>query len=141
MPVHAAATSATSAASTCRRSSRGPAEEAITTLKTGEALVSFLDEHGAPGIVERVTILPPQSYMGAIDAEFRARVIDSSPVARKYDVRTDKNELRPQQQAQQAQAPAQAPQYLLVNGVLRQVVPIGQAREFVQYNGNLWPIL
>ena len=129
------------AAQTFRVNPAFDTEEAITTLKTGEALVSFLDEHGAPGIVERVTILPPQSYMGAIDAEFRARVIDSSPVARKYDVRTDKNEPRPQQQAQQAQAPAQAPQYLLVNGVLRQVVPIGQAREFVQYNGNLWPIL
>ena len=28
-----------------------------------------------------------------------------------------------------------------VNGVLRQVVPFGQHRELVQYNGYLWPII
>ena len=44
------------------------------------------------------------------------------------------------QEAAQAQT-TQAPRFLLVNGVLRQVVPVEQAREFVQYNGNLWPIL
>ena len=49
--------------------------EAITELKTGEALVSFLDEHGAPSVVERVTILPPQSLMGPITAEERATVL------------------------------------------------------------------
>ena len=50
---------------------------------------------------------------------------------------------RPQKKAQEAaQAQTtQAPRFLLVNGVLRQVVPVEQAREFVQYNGNLWPIL
>ena len=60
-------------------------EEAITTLKTGEALVSFLDEHGAPGVVERATILPPQSYMGAISNEDRLRVISESPFRGVYD--------------------------------------------------------
>lgn len=133
------------AAQTFRTNPAFDTEEAITTLKTGEALISFLDEHGAPGIVERAMILPPQSYMGAIDAEFRKRMIDSSPVARKYDTRTDISDPRP---GQTAGAPAQAspaapvevPRFLLVNGVLRQVVPIEQAREFVQYNGTLWPI-
>ena len=59
-------------------------EEAITTLKTGEALVSFLDEHGAPGVVERAIILPPQSYMGAISQEIRRAVIEASPLKAKY---------------------------------------------------------
>ena len=130
------------AAQTFRTNPAFDTEEAITTLKTGEALISFLDEHGAPGIVERAMILPPQSYMGAIDAEFRKRMIDSSPVARKYDPRTDISDPRPGQTAgAPAQAaPAEVPRFLLVNGVLRQVVPIEQAREFVQYNGTLWPI-
>ena len=133
------------AAQTFRTNPAFDTEEAITTLKTGEALISFLDEHGAPGIVERAMILPPQSYMGAIDAEFRKRMIDSSPVARKYDTRTDISDPRPGQTAgAPAQAspatPAEVPRFLLVNGVLRQVVPIEQAREFVQYNGTLWPI-
>ena len=131
------------AAQTFRTNPAFDTEEAITTLKTGEALVSFLDEHGAPGVVERATILPPQSFMGAIDDELRNRVIESSPVARKYDIRTDTSDPRPQQSTgipAQA-APGAMPRFLLVNGVLRQVVPVEQAREYVQYNGSLWPIL
>ena len=118
-------------------------EEAITTLKTGEALVSFLDEHGAPGIVERATILPPQSYMGAISAEFRERINSSSPLAGKYETRTDKSEPRPQQAvtAPSQTAQVQTPQFIPVNGVLRQVVPVEQAREYAQYNGYWWPII
>ena len=73
------------AAQTFRTNPSFDTEEAITTLKTGEALVSFLDEHGAPGVVERATILPPQSFMGAISEEVRARVIDTSPLKGKYE--------------------------------------------------------
>ncbi|MGN0989545.1 MAG: helicase HerA-like domain-containing protein, partial [Eubacteriales bacterium] len=46
-------------------------ETAITELGTGEALVSFLDEKGRPTVVEKATILPPQSMMGAIDDDRR----------------------------------------------------------------------
>ena len=42
-------------------------EEALQSLGTGEALVSFLDEKGVPMIVEKAKILPPQSLMGAAD--------------------------------------------------------------------------
>jgi hypothetical protein len=73
------------AAQTFRTNPSFDTEEAITTLKTGEALVSFLDEHGAPGVVERATILPPQSYMGAISQEVRNLIISSSPLKDKYD--------------------------------------------------------
>ena len=73
------------AAQTFRTNPSFDTEEAITTLKTGEALVSFLDEHGAPSVVERATILPPQSYMGAISQEIRRMVINASPMKDKYD--------------------------------------------------------
>ena len=73
------------AAQTFRTNPSFDTEEAITTLKTGEALVSFLDEHGAPGVVERATILPPQSYMGAISQEVRRAVIAASPLKGRYD--------------------------------------------------------
>jgi hypothetical protein len=73
------------AAQTFRTNPSFDTEEAITTLKTGEALVSFLDEHGAPGVVERATILPPQSYMGAISQEIRNMIISASPLKNKYD--------------------------------------------------------
>lgn len=64
--------------------------EAITTLKTGEALVSFLDADGAPSIVERATILPPQSAMNAIDGDVRQECIESSPFRGVYDTPVDR---------------------------------------------------
>ena len=130
------------AAQTFRTNPAFDTEEAITTLKTGEALISFLDEHGAPGVVERATILPPQSFMGAISGEFRERINTTSPLAGKYENRTDRSDPRPEMKsAAESSAPAPVPQFLLVNGILRQIVPVEQAREFVQYNGSLWPIL
>ena len=72
------------AASAFRPNPAFSAEEVIGQLGVGEALVSFLDESGVPGVVERALILPPQSLMGAIPDETRAAVIDSSPMAAKY---------------------------------------------------------
>lgn len=60
-------------------------EKAILELGTGEALISFQNEKGAPEMVERATILPPQSMMGAIDGITRNKVINMSPLAGKYD--------------------------------------------------------
>ena len=131
------------AAQTFRANPEFDTEEAITTLKTGEALVSFLDEHGAPGIVQRATILPPQSYMGAITAEERERVLSESPLKGVYDAAVNAESAYEKLAAkkEEEKAAAAQPRFLLVNGVLRQVVPAEQAREYVQYNGYLWPIL
>ena len=60
-------------------------EKAILELGTGEALISFQDEKGAPEVVERATILPPQSLMGAIDGITRNKVINASTLCGKYD--------------------------------------------------------
>jgi len=73
------------AAQTFRANPKFNTEEAITTLKTGEALISFLDEDGAPGVVERAIILPPQSSMNAISDEVRAEEIRTSYFAGMYD--------------------------------------------------------
>lgn len=78
------------AAQTFRTNPAFDTEEAISTLKTGEALVSFLDEHGAPCVVDRATILPPQSYMKAIDPQTRQTFIESSPFAGVYDEVVDR---------------------------------------------------
>ncbi len=78
------------AAQTFRTNPKFDTEEAITQLKTGEALVSFLDEDGAPGVVERATILPPQSSMNAISDEVRAEEIRTSYFAGVYDVAVDR---------------------------------------------------
>lgn len=58
--------------------------EAIVSLKTGEALVSTLDEDGIPSVVQRVFIYPPQSYMGEISLEQRTAIISASPFNRIY---------------------------------------------------------
>lgn len=65
-------------------------EEAITQLRVGEALVSTLDEEGAPGIVQRTLIKPPRSRLGPLDAKERAIVQSVSPVAGKYDEAVDR---------------------------------------------------
>lgn len=59
-------------------------EEAILELGTGEALVSFLDEKGAPSIVQRARILFPLSQIGAITPEQRAAAIASDPARIRY---------------------------------------------------------
>lgn len=62
----------------------------ITELGVGEALVSFLDEQGAPGVTERALILPPRSQIGAITPEQRAEIVRASVLAGIYDQVTDR---------------------------------------------------
>lgn len=76
------------AADTFRANPAFDTSEAITQLKTGEALVSFLDEGGAPTVVERAMILPPQSFMGAIEDAEREKCIEASALYGKYDIAT-----------------------------------------------------
>ena len=65
-------------------------EEAILGLGTGEALISFLNEKGEPNIVEKATILPPQSQMGTIDDPLRLMIISRSEFMGKYDTIIDR---------------------------------------------------
>ena len=59
-------------------------------LETGEALVSFLDEKGAPTIVERAKILFPLSQIGAITEGQRLDIIKQSRIYGKYDTPVDR---------------------------------------------------
>ena len=79
-----------SAAQTFRPNPAFSTEREILELGTGEALVSFLDEKGAPSIVERAKILFPMSQIGAITEEQRATLISSSRIAGKYDEAVDR---------------------------------------------------
>ena len=65
-------------------------EQAIMSLGTGEALISFLNEEGEPTIVEQGIILPPQSAMGTIDGSIRNQIINNSLLKGKYDEKEDK---------------------------------------------------
>ena len=64
--------------------------EAILQLETGEALVSFLDEKGAPSVVERAKILFPLSQIGAITEDQRATIIKQSRLWGRYDNPVDR---------------------------------------------------
>ncbi|MEW6120153.1 MAG: helicase HerA-like domain-containing protein [Pseudomonadota bacterium] len=87
---------------------------AITELGVGEALVSFLDAKGRPGVVERAYIVPPQGQIGPITDTQRQRAMQTSLVAGVYDKVVDREsahetlKARTEQAAQAAEAEAQA---------------------------------
>ena len=78
------------AAETFRTNPEFSTEEAIMALETGEALVSFLDEKGAPSVVERARILFPLSQIGAITPEQRDMAIKQSRLFGRYDKMIDR---------------------------------------------------
>jgi DNA helicase HerA-like ATPase len=79
-----------SAAQTFRPNPSFETEREILELGTGEALVSFLDEKGAPSMVQKAKILFPLSQIGAITAEQRSAINASSRISGKYDTPVDR---------------------------------------------------
>ncbi len=78
------------AADTFRANPTFRTDEAIMNLETGEALVSVLDEKGAPTVVERAKMLFPLSQIGAISEGQRLDAIKSSAIYGKYDTTEDR---------------------------------------------------
>jgi hypothetical protein len=78
------------AAETLRANPAFDAATVITELGVGEALVSFLDEHGRPTVVERGMVLPPASRIGPMTAEERRAAIAASPIAGHYEKLLDR---------------------------------------------------
>jgi len=103
------------AADTFRANPEFKTDEAIMNLETGEALVSFLDEKGAPNIVERAKILFPLSQIGAVTEGQRIDIIKQSRIFGKYDTPIDRQsafevimaEAEEQMKAQEEEAAAQ----------------------------------
>lgn len=78
------------AATTFRANPSFKTEDAILNLGTGEALVSFLDEKGAPAVVEQAKILFPLSQIGAITPQERAAIIKKSRLYGRYENAIDR---------------------------------------------------
>ena len=106
------------AADTFRANPEFKTDEAIMNLETGEALVSFLDEKGAPNMVERAKILFPLSQIGAITEGQRLDIIKQSRIYGKYDTPIDRESAfevlmadaeRQLQEAEQQQAEVDVP--------------------------------
>ncbi len=78
------------AAQTFRTNPKLNTIETITQLGVGEALVSVLNEKGAPTVVEHTKIRPPESRMGPATAAERKIVMTDSPVLDVYDDAIDR---------------------------------------------------
>lgn len=108
------------AAETFRANPEFKTADAIMELGTGEALVSFLDEKGAPSVVERAKILFPLSQIGAVTEGQRGQIINQSRLYGKYDKIVDRESafevlmeeaeaaLKAEQEAAEAAAAAEA---------------------------------
>ncbi len=85
----------------------------ITKLEVGEALVSFLDEKGAPGVVERALVCPPEGQIGPITPDERQAFMKNSIVAGVYDQTIDREsayeKLKNRAQGKTASVAADAP--------------------------------
>lgn len=108
------------AAETFRANPAFKTADAIMELGTGEALVSFLDEKGAPSVVERAKILFPLSQIGAVTEAQRTQIINQSRLYGRYDKVVDRESafevlmeeaeaaLKAEQEAAEAAAAAEA---------------------------------
>jgi len=65
-------------------------ETAISELSTGEALVSALDDKGAPQMIQRGFILPPQCSFGVAEPELIDQITQASPLWTKYSQSFDR---------------------------------------------------
>ena len=95
------------AADTFRANPAFKTDEAIMNLETGEALVSLLDEKGAPMVVERAKVLFPLSQIGAITEGQRLDLIKQSRVYGKYDTPIDRESAYELLMKEEENAPAE----------------------------------
>ncbi len=77
-------------ADTFRPNPKLDVEQALTELKVGEALISFLDDEGLPGIVKRAFVIPPASQLGSLSPERRNEIIQASAFYHKYETTIDR---------------------------------------------------
>ncbi|MFV0416915.1 MAG: helicase HerA-like domain-containing protein [Chthoniobacterales bacterium] len=78
-------------ADTFRRNPDLDVAATLTSLGVGEALISFLDEKGTPGVVQRGLVCPPRSLLGASDPNVIREVRAASPFGTFYDKVLDRD--------------------------------------------------
>lgn len=92
------------AAQSFRTNSAFDTADAIQALGVGEALVSVLDEKGAPTVVAQTKVRPPNSRLGPATDDERAQIIQSSPVRGVYDTAVNRESAEEILKARKAQA-------------------------------------
>jgi hypothetical protein len=101
------------AAETFRPNPKLDTEATIVELGVGEALVSFLDDKGMPGIVQRAFVVPPPGQIGPITPQQRQQLVQGSLVYGHYEKQVDREsayERLAQRMQEDAQAQADAKQ-------------------------------
>jgi DNA helicase HerA-like ATPase len=98
------------AADTLRPNPKIKAEQVITELGVGEALVSFLDEKGTPCVVERAFIVPPGSQLGPLSDAERQQIIKGSDVYGHYEKTIDRESAYEKLKGRTEAKPAEAKQ-------------------------------
>jgi uncharacterized protein len=78
------------AAETFRANPDFDVSKVITELGVGEALVSVLDQKGAPTVVDRALIFPPHSRLAPLSQDERNKIISSSPLYGHYENQVDR---------------------------------------------------
>lgn len=78
------------AAETFRPNPKLDVASTLGELKTGEALISFLDSDGRPSIVQRAFVFPPHSIIGTLQPLQRTELIRESPYDSKYNRMIDR---------------------------------------------------
>jgi DNA helicase HerA-like ATPase len=84
-------------------------EEVLTSLGTGEAVVTVLSEKGAPTPVAWTRLRAPQSLMAPAPAGTLAAIVQASPLLAEYGVAVDRESAYERLAAKLAPPPAPAP--------------------------------
>ena len=97
------------AAQTFRTNPKLNVEKVITELQVGEGLVSFLDEKGIPGIVQRALICPPRGQIGAVTPQQRQEIVRNSLVYGSYEKTVDRESAYERLKGRAAEQPQPVP--------------------------------
>jgi len=81
-------------------------QDILTTLGVGEALISTLDENGAPTSAVAATVAPPESRIGPAKPAERKALIKKSPLSGKYEASIDRESAYEQLEQRTAEAQA-----------------------------------
>ena len=113
--------------------------DAIQHVGTGEAITSFLEAKGAPGMVERTLIRPPLSQMGPIGAEERARIVQLSSLGMKYGTTLDRDSAYEMlaRRTEQAAAEAAAAETKASDSGLFDMKPTGGFKQGRRYQSGI----
>ena len=121
------------AAETYRPNPAFAIEEAIRDVGTGEAVTSFLEAKGVPGIAQKTLIRPPSSQVGPLAETERAAILSASPMRGKYDTPIDRESAWERLRARADAAAAEA---------AKAETATAEAREFERarrFDGNIAP--